>query len=84
MVPNIVILVNMHYKFSTCSIRHSSSMLMIQKIVFLVFTVVWSLYGVFYHANEAIKLIGYNMLDLIAKAFVGIFFWLYLTKSVIF
>ena len=54
------------------------------KLIFWLYLGLWSLYGVFYHANEAIKLIGYNMLDLTAKAFVGIFFWLYLTKSVIF
>jgi bacteriorhodopsin len=54
------------------------------KLIFWLYLGLWSLYGVFYYANEAIKLIGYNMLDLIAKAFVGIFFWLYLTKSVIF
>jgi bacteriorhodopsin len=54
------------------------------KLIFWLYLGLWSLYGVFYHANEAIKLIGYNMLDLIAKAFVGIFFWLYLTKSVMF
>ena len=54
------------------------------KIIFWLYLGLWSLYGVFYHANEATKMIGYNMLDLIAKAFVGIFFWLYLTKSVIF
>jgi bacteriorhodopsin len=54
------------------------------KLIFWLYLGLWSLYGVFYHANESTKLIGYNMLDLIAKAFVGIFFWLYLTKSVIF
>ena len=54
------------------------------KLIFWLYLGLWSLYGVFYHANEAIKLIGYNMLDLTAKAFVGIFFWLYLTKAVIF
>ena len=54
------------------------------KLIFWLFLGLWSLYGVFYHANEATKLIGYNILDVIAKAFVGIFFWLYLTKSVVF
>jgi bacteriorhodopsin len=54
------------------------------KLIFWLYLGLWSLYGVFYHANEAIKLIGYNMLDLTAKAFVGIIFWLYLTKSVMF
>lgn len=54
------------------------------KLIFWLYLGLWSLYGVFYHANEATKIIGYNILDLTAKAFVGIFFWLYLTKSVIF
>ena len=54
------------------------------KLIFWLYLGLWSLYGVFYHTNEATKMLGYNMLDLIAKAFVGIFFWLYLTKSVLF
>jgi bacteriorhodopsin len=54
------------------------------KLVFGIYFVLWTLYGVAYQANESIKMISYNILDLIAKAFVGIFFWLYLTKSVIF
>jgi bacteriorhodopsin len=54
------------------------------KFIFWTFLGTWSLYGLFYYTNEATKLIGYNILDLISKAFVGIFFWLYLTKSVVF
>jgi bacteriorhodopsin len=54
------------------------------KFIFWTFLVTWSFYGVFYHTNEYTKMIGYNILDLISKAFVGIFFWLYLTKSVAF
>ena len=54
------------------------------KLIFWLYLGLWSLYGVFYHTSEATKMLGYNMLDLIAKAFVGIFFWLYLTKSVLF
>jgi bacteriorhodopsin len=54
------------------------------KFIFWIFLGTWSLYGLFYYTNEATKMIGYNILDLIAKAFVGIFFWLYLTKSVVF
>ena len=65
--------------FMTCSKPTSQS-----KLIFWLFIGLWSLYGVFYHASETIKMIGYNILDLIAKAFVGIFFWLYLTKSVVF
>jgi bacteriorhodopsin len=54
------------------------------KFIFWIFLGTWSLYGLFYYTNEATKMIGYNILDLIAKAFIGIFFWLYLTKSVVF
>jgi bacteriorhodopsin len=52
------------------------------KIVFGIYFVLWTLYGVAYQANESIKMISYNILDLIAKAFVGIFFWLYLAKII--
>lgn len=54
------------------------------KVIFWLFLGVWSLYGVFYHTNELNKMFGYNILDLISKAIVGIVFWLYFTKSVIF
>ena len=54
------------------------------KLIFWLYIGLWSLYGVFYQLNETYKMIGYNILDLVAKAFVGIFFWLYLTKAVIF
>jgi bacteriorhodopsin len=52
------------------------------KLVFGIYFVLWTLYGVAYQANESIKMISYNILDLIAKAFVGIFFWLYLAKII--
>lgn len=52
------------------------------KIVFGIYFVLWTLYGVAYQANEATKMLSYNILDLIAKAFVGIFFWLYLAKII--
>jgi len=52
------------------------------KMIFWLYLGLWSLYGVFYQTNETTKMVGYNILDLLAKAFVGIFFWLYLTKIV--
>ncbi len=51
-------------------------------IIFSLFVGLWALYGVFYQQNTLTKIFGYNILDLLSKAFVGIFFWLYLTKSV--
>tara|TARA_Y100000389_G_scaffold203977_1_gene254358 strand:+ start:488 stop:1180 length:693 start_codon:yes stop_codon:yes gene_type:complete len=51
-------------------------------IIYGLFVGLWSLYGVFYQTSILTKIFGYNILDLISKAFVGIFFWLYLTKLV--
>lgn len=53
-------------------------------ITYYLFFTIWSVYGLIYLADEKTKNITFNILDLIAKAFVGIFFWLYLTKAVIF
>lgn len=52
------------------------------KFVFGIYFVLWTLYGVAYQANESTKMLSYNILDLVAKAFVGIFFWLYLAKII--
>ena len=52
------------------------------QIIFWLFVVLWALYGVFYQMPQLTKIFGYNILDLLSKAFVGIFFWFYLTKSV--
>ena len=49
---------------------------------FLVFVVIWSLYGLVYMTDEKTKNVVYNVLDLIAKCLVGIFFWMYLTDVV--
>jgi bacteriorhodopsin len=52
------------------------------QVIFWLFVVLWAFYGVFYQTDTLTKIFGYNILDLLSKAFVGIFFWLYLTKSV--
>ena len=51
-------------------------------IIFGLFAFLWSLYGVLYQTDKMTKVFGYNILDLLSKAFVGIFFWFYLTKSI--
>lgn len=51
-------------------------------LIFGAFFVFWSLYGVIYMLGdeyEEEKNIGYNLLDLFSKCFVGIFFWAYFT-----
>ena len=49
-------------------------------ILFFSFVILWSIYGVFYFLDEETKNIGYNILDLFSKCFVGIFFWAYYAK----
>lgn len=51
---------------------------------YFAFLIVWSIYGIVYMMDEENKNIVYNILDLIAKAFIGIFFWMYFTKAIIF
>lgn len=51
---------------------------------FYMFLVVWAFYGVVYLMEEEQKNVAYNILDTIAKAFVGIFFWMYFTKVIVF
>ena len=48
-------------------------------ILFLSFLVLWSGYGILYFQDEVTKNVGFNVLDLFAKCFVGILFWAYYT-----
>ena len=52
------------------------------QVIYWLFVALWALYGVFYQMPQLTKIFGYNILDLLSKAFVGIFFWFYLTKSI--
>ncbi len=47
------------------------------KLLYLSFFILWALYGVFYLMKDSIKNTGYNILDLLSKCFVGIYFWSY-------
>ncbi len=49
------------------------------QIIFWAFVFFWFFYGVLYDMDEETKNVGYNILDLFSKCFVGIFFWAYLT-----
>ena len=48
-------------------------------VLFFVFFVIWSMYGVVYKMDIRTRNIVYNVLDLIAKSFVGIGLWVYFT-----
>ena len=43
--------------------------------IFIIFSVVWSMYGVVYYFDNNRKNISYNILDIIAKVGVGILIW---------
>jgi bacteriorhodopsin len=49
-------------------------------ILFFVYLFLWAMYGVVYLFNEEYKNICLNILDLIAKCFVGLGVWAYYTK----
>ena len=49
-------------------------------ILYFSFVFLWAIYGIVYYLDEEAKNIGYNILDLFAKCFLGIFFWAYYTK----
>lgn len=50
---------------------------------FMLFVIVWSIYGVVFLLNAKARNVSYNILDLIAKCLVGIFFWMYFTGVVV-
>jgi hypothetical protein len=45
--------------------------------------VVWSLYGLVYLLGDVYKNIAFNLLDLIAKCFIGIGLWAYFAKIIV-
>jgi hypothetical protein len=52
-------------------------------ILYYAFVILWALYGVVYFMKEKAKNVSYNVLDLLSKCFVGIFFWAYFTKTIV-
>lgn len=52
----------------------------INVFAFYVFVIIWSMYGFAYLADDRVKNVAFNVLDMFAKCLVGIFFWLYFTK----
>ena len=51
-------------------------------ILFTLFTVIWSLYGIVYILPEMEKNIITNILDLISKCIIGIGMWMYYAKII--
>jgi bacteriorhodopsin len=46
-------------------------------IIYFVFVIFWAIYGIAYMADDKLKNLIYNVLDVFAKCFVGIGFWAY-------
>lgn len=51
-------------------------------VVFSIFVAIWGVYGIVYMMNEEYKNISMNILDCIAKCFVGIGLWVYYTRVI--
>lgn len=51
---------------------------------YFVFLVTWSIYGIVYMLDDEQKNVSYHVLDWVAKALVGILFWMYFTGAVVF
>jgi bacteriorhodopsin len=52
-------------------------------ILYSLFVFIWGMYGVVYLLNEEYKNIAMNVLDCIAKCFVGLGLWAYFSKIVV-
>jgi bacteriorhodopsin len=62
--------------FYTCCLPSNKN-----PIVFYSFALIWTIYGVVYYIeDEETKNIGYNILDVIAKALFGVVLWTYYGK----
>ena len=55
----------------------------INLLVYLMFFVIWSIYGIVYLLEERKKNMSYNVLDLIAKCLIGLFLWAYFTHILV-
>jgi hypothetical protein len=51
-------------------------------VLYGIYFVVWSIYGIAYMFSEEYKNIVMNILDCIAKCLIGIFLWVYYTGIV--
>ena len=52
-------------------------------VLYFMYFVVWSFYGVAYVLDEETKNLVFNALDLISKGLIGIGLWIYFTRIVV-
>jgi len=53
------------------------------KVMFGLYIVVWSFYGIVYVLPEVYKNIAFNILDLVAKCLIGLGLWVYYSKIIV-
>lgn len=53
-------------------------------LLYFVYLIVWSMYGIVYLLDEDNKNIAFNILDLIAKGIIGLGLWIYYTRIIVF
>ena len=72
------------FRFSECFIFVQPKFRIDNYVLYGIYLFVWSLYGIVYLFQEETKNIFTNILDLIAKCFIGISLWAYYTKIFVF
>jgi hypothetical protein len=60
----------------------NSAFLFSNALIYWLYFIVWSVYGIVYMYNQETKNIITNVLDCIAKCLIGIFLWVYYTGIV--
>jgi hypothetical protein len=53
------------------------------RALFFAFVAVWAMYGIVYSFDDENKNIAFNILDAVAKCFIGICLWIYFTKIIV-
>ena len=76
-IPFITMFYIIYYHF----VKNAKSLA--NNVLFTTFLTIWSLYGVVYLFKEDYKNIAMNILDAIAKCFVGLGLWAYYSKIVV-
>jgi hypothetical protein len=75
-IPFIIMFSIIYFKYV------KSSGLLANKVLYSIYLIVWSMYGVVFMFKEEYKNITMNILDFTAKCFIGLALWAYYTKII--
>jgi len=79
LIGGFIFLILMLATIYTCCVPANSS-----HVVFYIFAILWSLYGVAYMLDEETKNLMYNVLDVLSKAVFGVILYMYYGKVLAF